>query len=156
MKVSQAGIDLIKEFEGCHLDAYPDPKTGGDPFTIGWGATGPDVYEGLTWTQEQADERLARDVEAREAIVNEAVTVDLTQGQFDAMVSIVFNVGYGSKRRNGIIKLRSGEPSTLLQKLNDGDYAGAAKEFERWVSPGSPVERGLKRRRDAEVDLFNS
>lgn len=156
MKMSQAGIDLIKEFEGCHLDAYPDPKTGGDPFTIGWGATGPDVYEGLTWTQEQADERLAKDVQAREAIVNEAVTVDLTQGQFDAMVSIVFNVGYGSKRRNGIIKLRSGEPSTLLQKLNDGDYAGAAKEFERWVSPGSPVERGLKRRRDAEVDLFNS
>jgi len=156
MRVSQAGLDLIKEFEGCHLKAYPDPKTGGDPFTIGWGATGPDVYEGLTWTQEQADDRLTQDVAAREAIVNEAVTVDLTQGQFDAMVSIVFNVGYGSKRRNGIIKLRSGEPSTLLQKLNDGDYDGAAKEFERWVSPGSPVERGLKRRRDAEVDLFNS
>ena len=108
------------------------------------------------WTQEQADERLARDVEAREAIVNEAVTVDLTQGQFDAMVSIVFNVGYGSKRRNGIIRLKSGEPSTLLQNLNDGDYAGAAAEFMRWVSPGSPVERGLRFRRFAEVDLFKS
>jgi len=156
MKMSQAGIDLIKEFESCELEAYPDKKTGGDPWTIGWGATGPDIYEGVVWTQQQADERLERDVEAREAIVNEAVTVDLTQGQFDAMVSIVFNVGYGSKRRNGIIRLKSGEPSTLLQKLNDCDYAGAAKEFERWISPGSPVERGLKRRRDAEVDLFNS
>lgn len=156
MRVSQAGLDLIKEFEGCHLKAYPDPKTGGDPWTIGFGATGPDIYEGLTWTQEQADERLVKDVQAREAIVDEAVTVDLTQGQFDAMVSIVFNVGYGSKRRNGIIRLKSGEPSTLLQKLNDGDYGGAAKEFERWISPGSPVERGLKRRRAAEIDLFNS
>lgn len=156
MKMSQAGIDLIKEFESCELEAYPDKKTGGDPWTIGWGATGPDIYEGVVWTQEQADERLAKDVEAREAIVNEAVTVDLTQGQFDAMVSIVFNVGYGSKRRNGIIKLRSGEPSTLLQKLNDGDYAGAAKEFERWVSPGSNVTNGLKRRRAAELKLFEN
>ena len=156
MKMSQAGIDLIKEFESCELEAYPDKKTGGDPWTIGWGATGPDIYEGVVWTQEQADDRLARDVQAREAIVNEAVTVDLTQGQFDAMVSIVFNVGYGSKRRNGIIRLKSGEPSTLLQNLNDGDYAGAAAEFMRWVSPGSPVERGLRFRRFAEVDLFKS
>lgn len=156
MRVSQAGIALIKRFESCELSAYPDPKTRGAPFTIGWGAVGPDIGPDTVWTQEQADDRLAKDVEAREAIVNEAVTVDLTQGQFDAMVSIVFNVGYGSKNRNGIVRLRSGEPSTLLQKLNDGDYAGAAKEFERWISPGSPVERGLKRRRDAEVDLFNS
>lgn len=156
MQTSLAGINLIKAFEGCHLKAYPDPKTGGDPWTIGWGATGPDVYEGLTWTQEQADERLLKDVEAREAIINQYVTVPLTQGQFDAMVSILFNVGFGSARRNGIIRLKSGEPSTLLAKLNGGDYEGAANEFARWVSPGSPVENGLKRRRAAEVDLFNS
>lgn len=156
MRVSQAGIDLIKEFEGCHLEAYPDPKTGGDPWTIGWGATGPDIYKGLVWTQDQADDRLLKDIEAREAIVNQYVTVPLTQGQFDAMVSIIFNVGYGSARRNGIIRLKSGEPSTLLAKLNAGDYEGAANEFGRWISPGSPVERGLKRRRGAEVEMFNS
>ena len=156
MQVSQAGIDLIKEFEGCHLQAYPDPKTGGDPWTIGFGATGPDIYKGLVWTQDQADERLLKDIDAREAIVNQYVTVPLTQGQFDAMVSIIFNVGYGSTRRNGIIRLKSGEPSTLLAKLNAGDYEGAANEFGRWISPGSPVERGLKRRRAAEVKMFNS
>ena len=156
MRVSQAGIDLIKEFEGCHLQAYPDPKTGGDPWTIGWGATGPDIYKGLVWTQEQADERLLKDIEAREAIVNQYVTVPLTQGMFNATVSILCNVGFGSSTRNGIIRLKSGEPSTLLAKLNAGDYEGAANEFGRWISPGSPVERGLKRRRGAEVEMFNS
>lgn len=156
MQTSLAGINLIKAFEGCHLKAYPDPKTGGVPFTIGWGAVGPDIGPDTVWTQEQADERLLKDVEAREAIINQYVTVPLTQGQFDAMVSIVFNVGFGSNKRNGIIRLKSGEPSTLLAKLNDGDYEGAANEFARWVSPGSPVENGLKRRRAAEVDLFNS
>jgi len=156
MRVSQAGIDLIKEFEGCHLEAYPDPKTGGDPWTIGWGATGPDIYKGLVWTQEQADERLLKDIEAREAIVNQYVTVPLTQGMFNATVSILCNVGFGSSTRNGIIRLKSGEPSTLLAKLNAGDYEGAANEFGRWISPGSPVERGLKRRRAAEVKMFNS
>jgi lysozyme len=156
MQTSQAGIDFIKEFEDCRLTAYPDPKTGGDPYTIGWGATGPDIYKGLVWTQEQADDRLLKDIEAREAIVNQYVTVSLTQGQFDAMVSILMNVGFGSARRNGIIRLKSGEPSTLLAKLNAGDYEGAANEFGRWISPGSPVERGLKRRRGAEVEMFNS
>ena len=156
MRVSQAGIDLIKEFEGCHLQAYPDPKTGGEPWTIGWGATGPDIYKGLVWTQEQADERLLKDIEAREAIVNQYVTVPLTQGMFNATVSILCNVGFGSSTRNGIIRLKSGEPSTLLAKLNAGDYEGAANEFGRWISPGSPVERGLKRRRAAEVKMFNS
>ena len=156
MQVSQAGIDFIKEFEGCHLSAYPDPKTGGDPWTIGWGATGPDIYKGLVWTQYQADDRLLKDIEAREAIVNQYVTVPLTQGMFDAVVSILMNVGFGSATRNGIIRLKSGEPSTLLAKLNAGDYEGAANEFGRWISPGSPVERGLKRRRAAEVKMFNS
>ena len=156
MRVSQAGIDLIKEFEGCHLTAYPDPKTGGEPWTIGWGATGPDIYKGLVWTQDQADDRLINDIEAREAIVNQYVTAPLTQGMFDATVSILLNVGFGSATRNGIIRLKSGEPSTLLAKLNAGDYEGAANEFGRWISPGSPVERGLKRRRAAEVKMFNS
>jgi lysozyme len=156
MKTSEQGIALIKNFESCKLKAYPDPKTGGVPFTIGWGAVGPDIGPDTVWTQDQADDRLIKDIEAREAIINQYVTAPLTQGMFDAMVSILMNVGFGSATRNGIIRLKSGEPSTLLAKLNAGDYEGAANEFGRWISPGSPVERGLKRRRAAEVKMFNS
>ena len=86
MQTSLAGINLIKAFEGCHLKAYPDPKTGGVPFTIGWGAVGPDIGPDTVWTQEQADERLLKDVEAREAIINQYVTVPLNHGHFNVIV----------------------------------------------------------------------
>lgn len=154
METSQAGIDLIKRYEDCKLVAYPDPKTGGAPWTVGWGATGPDINEGTVWTQQQADDRLQADIAEREDLVNDAVTVPLTQGQFDAMVSIVFNVGPGSSRKDGIIRLKDGRPSTLLRLLNAGDYAGCADQFLRWVSPGSNVERGLRRRRISERMMF--
>jgi lysozyme len=154
MITSKAGIDLIKRYEDCKLVAYPDPKTGGAPWTVGWGATGPDIHEGTVWTQQQADDRLQADIAEREDMVNDAVTVPLTQGQFDAMVSIVFNVGQGSTRKDGIIRLKDGRPSTLLRLLNAGDYAGCADQFLRWVSPGSNVERGLRRRRTEEREMF--
>ena len=84
----------------------------------------------------------------------ETVTVPLTQGQHDAMVSIVYNVGIGSSEKDGIIVLRNGKPSTLLRKLNAGDYDGAADQFLLWISPGSNVENGLKRRRTQERCMF--
>jgi lysozyme len=154
MKTSDAGLGIIKAFESCKLTAYPDPKTGGAPWTVGWGATGPGITTGTVWTQEQADARLLADVEERESLVDMAVTVPMTQGQFDAMVSIIFNVGAGSKWKDGIIRLRNGQPSTLLRLLNAGDYAGCADQFMRWVSPGSNVENGLRRRRTAERARF--
>ena len=146
---------LIRYFESCVLRSYFDPKTGGAPYTIGWGATGAEIGPGITWTQDRADARLDGDVAQREADANNAIRVVVTQGQFDAFVSLLFNVGHGSPVKDGIVRLASGYPSTLLSKLNAGDYEGAGDQFLRWISPGSDVERGLLKRRTAEQGVFN-
>jgi lysozyme len=154
MKTSPEGIALIKQFESCKLVAYPDPKTNGPPWTVGWGATGPGITSGTVWTQAQADDRLARDIAERELTVERYVKHDMTQGQFDAFVSIFFNVGEGSQYRDGIGRLKNGNPSTLLRKFNQGDVGGCETEWMKWVSPGSSVEHGLFNRRRAELELF--
>lgn len=154
MTTSNAGKALMKGFEQCVLHAYPDPKTGGAPWTCGWGSTGSDIGPGTVWTQEQADARFDQYVAESERIVNAAVRVPLTQAQFDSLVSIVSNVGPGSPDKDGIVRLKNGQPSTLLRLLNAGDYAGAADQFLRWVSPGSNVEAGLRLRRTAERARF--
>lgn len=155
MNTSPAGIALIKLFESCKLKAYPDPKTGGAPWTVGWGET-----EGVTpdtwWTQDEADRRLATSIAQREVIVQRNVTHPMTQGQFDAFVSIVFNVGSGNQWKDGIMRLKNGNPSTLLRKFNAGDVGGAEDEWCKWISPGSAVEKGLLRRRQAELVLFRA
>ena len=156
MKASDKAIQLIKRFEGCDLEAYPDPKTNGEPWTIGFGSTGPGIGPDTVWTQAQADERLMQDIEERERIVEKAVTHQMTQGQFDAFVSIVFNVGAGSSSRDGIVRLKNGNPSTLLRKFNAGDISGAESQWLLWISPGSSVAKGLLRRRMAELELFRS
>lgn len=154
MKASEQLKDFIKSKESLSLTAYPDPKTGGDPWTIGYGSTGADVRQGVVWTLEKADQRFEDDLRQFEFMVEDAVKVPLTQGQFDALVSIVYNVGPGSRYKDGIIRLKDGRPSTLLRKLNEGDYKNARAEFYRWVSPGSSVERGLRIRRGEEVTEF--
>lgn len=154
MKTSERLKTFLKQKESLRLTAYPDPKTGGAPWTVGYGSTGADVREGTVWTQEKADQRFEDDLEQFEFIVNDAVKVPLTQGQFDALVSIVYNVGPGSKYKDGIVRLKDGRPSTLLRKLNEGDYKNARAEFYRWVSPGSGVENGLRIRRGQEVTEF--
>jgi lysozyme len=153
-RASEAIKAFLKTKEDLVLTAYPDPKTGGAPWTVGYGATGPGIQKGTVWTRERAEARFEDDVAERERIVWLHVKVPLTQGQFDALLSIIYNVGAGSPTRDGIIRLRSGKPSTLLRKLNAGDYAGAREEFFKWVSPGSNVERGLKIRRREEVENF--
>ncbi|ECS1118898.1 lysozyme, partial [Salmonella enterica] len=95
--------------------------------------------------QETADRLLKTGLVSYERDVSRLVKVKLTQGQFDALVSFVYNLG-----------ARAFSGSTLLRKLNAGDYDGAAGEFMRWVSPGTKVEAGLRRRRQAERDLFLS
>lgn len=143
LNISERGLSLIKEFEQCRLDAYmPTPD---DVPTIGYGHTGIDVQMGLRWTQEQADEALARDVMRFEAGVNEAVTVPLTQNEFDALVCFAFNVGTGAFRS-----------STLLRLLNAGDYDGAAAQLLRWNKQAGKELAGLTRRRAAERALFES
>ena len=156
MKASQVGRDLIMDFEGCRLEAYPDPKTGGAPWTCGWGATGPSIGPGTVWTQEQADERFDEHLTLFENMVNNAITTEITQGMFDALVSITYNVGPGRPPKDGLTQLKAGAPSTLLRLVNARDFEGAAAQFERWVSPGSNVERGLLRRRQAERRVFES
>lgn len=153
-KTSPRMKSFLKKKEELRLKAYPDPKTKGPPWTVGYGATGSDIGPKTVWTLEKAEERFEEDVAYRENIVDKYVTVPLTQGQFDAMVSIIYNVGQGSSTRDGIIRLKNGSPSTLLRKLNAGDYDGARQQFLRWISPGSDVERGLRIRRTEEVEQF--
>ena len=139
-EVSEAGVRLVQEFEGCRLDAYRCPA--GIP-TIGYGATGPDIRMGMVWTQEQADARLVEDLARFADGVERLVEVDLSDNQFAAIVSFAFNVGLGALR-----------DSTLLRKLNAGDYEGAADQFPRWARAGGRLMPGLSRRRLAERALF--
>ena len=149
MQVSDAGIELIKSFEGFRANAYPDPKSGGDPWTVGYGTTkfpsGRPVKKGDYVTPAQAEMYLREDVKKFASSVDALVTVPLKQCQYDALVSFVYNLGATNFRK-----------STLLKKLNAKDYKGAADEFLRWVSPGSSVEAGLRRRRTAERTMFLS
>ena len=141
MSISPAGIALIQAHEGLRLTAYRDPV---GIWTIGYGSTG-GVRRGMTITRDQAVLRLYHDVDDAEATVNNRVTVPLSQSQFDALASFVFNVGGGAFRK-----------STLLQKLNAGDYAGASNEFMRWIKAKGRVLGGLVTRRAAERALFLS
>lgn len=143
MRTSQNGIAVLKHFESCSLSAYPDPATGGAPWTIGWGHTGPEVAPGLVWTQAKADAQLLADLAAREITVSCAVTGGLSQGQFDALADFVYNLGAGNF-----------EGSTLLKLVNAGDMAGAAGQFSRWNRAAGKPMRGLTRRRAAEAALF--
>ncbi|HHT1700962.1 TPA: lysozyme [Citrobacter freundii] len=147
MITSENGIRLIKQFEGCRLTAYPDPGTGGDPWTIGYGWTHPidgkPVKPGMTIDQETADRLLKTGLVSYENDVLKLVIVKLTKGQFDALVSFAYNVGS-----------RALSTSTLLKKLNAGDIKGAADEFLRWNKAGGKVLNGLTRRREAERALF--
>lgn len=134
---------LIKQFEGCHLKAYPDPGSGGDPWTIGWGATGPGIAKGVVWTQATADGRLAQDVARFANGVRNALTAPVNDNQLGALISFAYNVG--------LANLKS---STLLRKVNAGDYDGAKGQFSRWNRAAGKVMRGLTRRRAAEAAKF--
>lgn len=151
MKLSNNGKKLIKSFEKLELIAYPDPGTGGAPWTIGWGHTGPEVVPGLVWTPAQADAAFDRDVAQFERDVTSLVKVPVNQNQFDALVSFAFNTG--SDIDADTIAEGLGD-STLLKKLNAGDYDGAANEFLKWNKSGGRVMNGLTRRRNAERTLF--
>ena len=169
------GADLCRHYESLRLQAYPDPGSelykalrgegidpyrltqvptqfanlSGKPWTIGFGDTGPGVVEGLTITEQEAYQRFARRMTLEfEPMVRRAVRVPLNQRQFDAVVSIFYNVGPGCPGRDGIARLAGGEPSTLLRKINAGDYAGAAAQFPAWNRSGGQILKGLQRRRN--------
>lgn len=150
---SSANARRIKEyFEGREYKAYPDPGSkDGKPWTIGIGHTGPEVHEGLVWNDAQIDAAYAKDCEEKERDVRSLVKVTVNQNQFDALVCFAFNVG--SDIDADSIAEGLGD-STLLKKLNAGDYAGAANEFTKWCRNDGKKMLGLYRRRMAEKLLF--
>lgn len=138
-KINEAGLDIIKYFEGLRLDAYQDI---GGIWTIGYGHTGPDVVPGQTITSVQADLLLRHDVEVAERI-EKYIKPIITDNQFSACVSLAYNIGVANF-----------ESSTLLKEMNLNHINNAANEFLRWDKvKGKPV-RGLLVRRKAERDLF--
>ena len=151
------GIGLIQQFEGLAkvradgmVEAYPDPGTGADPWTIGWGATGADRFHGgkigpgTVWSRTQCDERLEHDLERYAAEVALALRgAPTTQPQFDALVSFHYNTGAIAR-------------ATLTRLHRKGDCAGAAEQFARWNRAGGRAMRGLTRRRAAEARLYRS
>ena len=151
-----AGQDIAKEREGLRLKAYPDPGSGGAPWTIGYGHT-EGVRQGDTCTIEQAEAWFQEDWAKAEAIVLAAVTVKLSPQQLDALTSFVFNVGRGKKDvKDGFVELRNGQPSTMLRKINAGDFIGAAAQFDLWTKAAGRVMSGLVIRRKKEKALFLS
>lgn len=143
MNVSPEGRRVLEYFEGRRNEAYPDPATGGDPWTIGVGHTGPEVFKGMVWTDALIDKALSADLQKFEEGV-QYLSGDLPQGQFDALVLFAFNVGLGNLTE-----------STLLRKVRANDVTGAVHEFERWDKAAGKPMKGLRRRRAAERELFS-
>ena len=144
MEISQVGLDLVKQFEGLKLKAYVCPA---GVATIGYGTTrypnGQKVRIGQQITEQEAEKYLEHDCNKFGQQILSVVTVTLNQNQFDALVSFVYNIGFGAFKT-----------STLLKVLNKKDYIEAGKQLLRWNKGGGRVLQGLVRRRQAEKKLF--
>lgn len=139
LSLSAAGLLAIASYEGYRGEAYiPVP---GDVPTIGFGST-EGVKMGDTITVPRALERLSRDVGNAESAIGMCVTVPLTQGEYDAYMSFAYNVG-----------TKAFCTSTLVRKLNSGDYEGACSELKRWVYAGGRKVDGLVKRREKEYAM---
>lgn len=138
MRISPNGLHVTKYFESCKLQAYLCPA---GVWTIGYGHTGPDVHKGMTITQQRAEELLEIDIRRFESAVGKMVARAVSQGQFDALVDFAFNKG--SQALAG---------SSLLRKLNAGDFSGAADEFLRWIYGGDGTKNGIDDDGDGLVD----
>lgn len=142
MRISQEGIRLVKAFEGLRLHAYEDIA---GIITIGYGHTGHDVHAGLTISEEDAEVLLRIDIVRFEECVTDAVEVLLSQHEFDACVSLAYNIG-----------CKAFAASTLLKLLNAGNKKAAADQFLRWDKARGKVVAGLTKRRQAERELFHA
>jgi lysozyme len=139
----ETATSLAKKFEGCHLQAYPDPVYGWRVATIGYGATGPAIAQGTVWTQQQADADLTHRLIGIGEDIDRLVTVPLTDDQKAALADFIYNLGTGAFAG-----------STLLAKLNAGDTAAAGAEFPKWIYANGIELKGLVTRRAAEQALF--
>lgn len=142
MIVSNNCLDLIRRFEGCRLIAYLD--SAGIP-TVGYGTTGPDIKLGTLWSQSQANFALVARCNAIASILDGCVVPVLNQNQFDALISLCYNIGQGAFRG-----------STLLRLVNTRQFEAAGDEFLKWDHVGGVVSPGLLARREAERALFLS
>lgn len=141
MRTSQQGIDLIKHFEGCKLEAY---RCSANVWTHGYGHV-KHVQEGDKVTQDEAEDNLILDISMVETHMTRLIHVPLAQHEWDSIVSWCFNLGCGSLRR-----------STMLNVLNSGDLEGVTKELIRWDNVNGKPSKGLTRRRKAEAHLFDT
>jgi len=141
LKISQEGIALIKKFEGCELTAY---QCSAGVWTIGYGHT-KGIEEGMEITQQEAEDMLVEELHEYENYINDNVTAPLSQNQFDAMVSWVYNLGPANLKA-----------STLLKVLNAGNYDDVPFQMRRWNKAGGVTLDGLIRRREAEALLFQN
>lgn len=145
--VNRETIEHVKRWEGLKLTAYPDPGSrDGTPYTVGYGHVSDGhlkVYRGLTISPKQAEDALEYDLNETAAKVDELVKVELSDNQFGALVSFAFNVGTGAFAK-----------STLLKKLNKGDYAAVPSEMAKWVNNDGKKMQGLVNRRAAEAGLW--
>jgi lysozyme len=139
---SDRGLALTKSFEGLHLGSYQDCAGN---WTIGYGHAGTSVLPGQSISEPEAEMLLQADLAEAVVCVNHAVQAVISQGQFDAMVDFCFNAGRGNFVQ-----------STLLRKVNSGDFQGAAAQFALWVHAGGEIVAGLVRRRNAEAVLFSA
>ena len=137
---SATGLALTEGFESCRLSAYQDSN---GIWTIGWGHTA-SVQPGDTCTQAQADAWLQQDIQWAASVVNNDVTVSLTQAEFDALTDFTYNVGSGHFAS-----------STLLKDINSGNFASVVHDLELWDLAAGAVCAGLLRRRVAEANEFN-
>lgn len=140
MKTSDAGINLIQQFEGERLHAYKDIV---GIWTIGFGHTGPEVHEGQHISHDEAIALLHEDLRKFEECVDTHVAVTVDQNEFDALVCLCYNIGCGAFKN-----------STLMDLLNHGSKDAAAQQFLRWDRAGGKEVAGLLRRREAERELF--
>ncbi len=142
--INPAAQAILRNAESCRLHAYPDPASGGAPWTIGWGATGPEIHAGQVWTQAQADMRLAQDLNQVAAQMTQACGAAPTgDNQFGALCSLAYNIGYGNFLR-----------SSVLLFHRDGEHHDAAAAFGAWDKGYGRVLPGLVRRRAAEAALY--
>lgn len=141
MKINQAGIDLIKRFEGLRLTSYQDMV---GVWTIGYGHTSPDVTQGMTITLQQANDLLLQDLAKFETGVTDLVKSKIDENQFSALVSFAYNLGLGALKT-----------STLLRVINDNPNSLAVGEqMIRWDKAGGKQVPGLLARRYAEKALY--
>jgi lysozyme len=141
----QIALKLTQSEEGCRLDAYPDPVSGSDPWTIGYGATGPQITKGTIWTQEQADDDLAGRLGEIGSEIGRQAKVSLTDNQKAALADFAYNLGNSALF-----------DSTLWALLNQGNFAGASAQFGRWCHSCGRVVQNLIDRRAHERALFES